>query len=142
MAESIGDPIALGLPHREPFIFVDAIVERTPGEAAVGRKVFSPADPMFRGHFPGDPVVPGVILTEALAQTAGLAVGMPGQSMRLAAIRSMKFPGAAKPGEEILLTARKVGAAGGLYQCAVEARVADGRVVAEGVIVLADPAAA
>jgi 3-hydroxyacyl-[acyl-carrier-protein] dehydratase len=132
------DPAALGLPHREPFVFVDAILERTPGERAVGRKAFPAADPMFRGHFPGDPIVPGVILTEALAQTAGVAVGTPGQSLRLAAIRSMKFPDAARPGEEILLSARKIAAVGGLVQCAVEARVG-GRLVAEGVIVLAEP---
>jgi 3-hydroxyacyl-[acyl-carrier-protein] dehydratase len=134
------DPIALGLPHREPFVFIDAITEHTPGDAATGRKTFRSEDPMFLGHFPGDPIVPGVILAEALAQTAGIAVGTPGQSLRLTAIRSMKFPAPARPGEVITLAARKTGVMGALIQCAVEASV-EGRTVAEGVIVLSDPQA-
>lgn len=67
------DPIALGLPHREPFVFVDALVSRIAGEAAECVKTFPAATPFFAGHFPGNPIVPGVILAEALAQTAGLA---------------------------------------------------------------------
>lgn len=135
------DPLALGLPHREPFVFVEAITEHVPGERAVGRKTFAPDEPMFRGHFPGDPLVPGVILTEALAQVAGIAVGDAGRGLRLAAIKAMKFPGSARPGELIELRAAKSGGMAGLVQCAVEARVGD-RVVAEGVIVLAEPPAA
>ena len=130
----MSDPLALGLPHREPFVFVDEILAHTPGENAAGRKTFPADTPFFRGHFPGDPIVPGVILAEALAQVAGIAAGQAG--MRLAAIKAMKFPSAARPGEEIALSARKAGAVGGLWQFAVEARVG-GRVVAEGVIVLA-----
>jgi len=135
------DPLALGLPHREPFIFVEAITEHVPGESAVGTKTFAPDDPMFRGHFPGDPLVPGVILTEALAQVGGIAVGDPGRGLRLAAIKAMKFPGSARPGDLIELRATKSGGMAGLVQCTVEARVGD-RVVAEGVIVLAEPPAA
>ena len=129
----MSDPLALGLPHREPFVFVDEIVALTPGECAEGRKTFAPDTPFFRGHFPGDPIVPGVILAEALAQVAGLAAGQPG--LRLAAIKAMKFPGAVHPGEEIALHARKAGAVGGLWQFAVAARVEE-RTVAEGVVVL------
>ena len=64
---SPSDPVALGLPHREPFIFVDEVLALIPGESAEARKVFPLEEPFFRGHFPGDPLVPGVILTEALA---------------------------------------------------------------------------
>ena len=131
------DPVALGLPHREPFIFVDEVREIVPGESAVCGKTFSPEEPFFRGHFPGDPLVPGVILTEALAQTAGLAAGQPGRGFRLAAIRGMKFPDAARPGEGIELRARKGAMVGGLWQFAVEARVGE-RIVAEGVVVLSE----
>lgn len=127
------DPIALGLPHREPFVFVDTVTALVPGEKADGVKTFPASDPVFRGHFPGEPIVPGVLLTEALAQLAGLAAGQAG--LRLAAIRAMKFPAAARPDETISLRAVKAGAVGGLWQFSVEARVAD-RVVAEGVIVL------
>lgn len=135
------DPIALGLPHREPFIFVDAVTELVPGERATAAKTFAASEPMFRGHFPGDPIVPGVILTEALAQLAGIVSGKAGRALRLAAIKSMKFPSAARPDEEITLSAKFVGAVGGLVQCAVEARVGD-RTVADGVIVLAESPAA
>lgn len=131
------DPVALGLPHRAPFIFIDAVVEVAPGERAVCQKMFPAEEPFFRGHFPGDPLVPGVILAEALAQTAGLAAGQPGRSFRLSAIKAMKFLRAVRPGEVITLTAHKVAAVGGLWQFEVVARV-DGDTAAEGVIVLSE----
>lgn len=133
------DPIALGLPHREPFVFVDEVTAHVAGESAVCTKSFPPDEPFFRGHFPGDPLVPGVILTEALAQTAGLAAGQPGRGFRLSAIKAMKFPSAVRPGEMIILHARKVGAVGGLWQFEVRATVAE-RVVAEGAVVLSEVA--
>ena len=129
------DPVALGLPHRAPFIFVDEVVAREPGESATCRKTFPPGEPFFAGHFPGDPLVPGVILTEALAQTAGIAGGGEGRAFRLTAIKSMKFPSSVHPHDEILLHATKRGAVGGLWQFDVTAHVGD-RLVAGGVIVL------
>lgn len=132
-----GDPIALGLPHRKPFIFIDAVLEQIPGESARCRKVFSPEESFFAGHFPGDPIVPGVILAEALAQTAGLAAGEAGRSFRLTAIKGMKFFGAVRPLDEIILKAKKIAAVGTLWQFAVEASVLD-RTVAEGMIVLSE----
>jgi 3-hydroxyacyl-[acyl-carrier-protein] dehydratase len=131
------DPIELGLPHRDPFIFVDSILELVPGERAEGEKTFRVDNPMFRGHFPDHPIVPGVILVEALAQTAGIAVGTPGKRLYLTAIRGMKFPAACAPGEKIALSAIKAASVSGLIQCNVAARVGD-RVVAEGTIVLAE----
>jgi len=131
------DPLALGLPHREPFIFVDAVLARVPGESARAEKTFPPETPFFAGHFPGAPLVPGVILAEALAQTAGLAAGQQGKSFRLAALKSMKFPGPAGPGEVIQLHARKTAVVGGLWQFETKATV-DDRVVAEGIVVLAE----
>ncbi len=131
----MSDPIALGLPHREPFIFIDEVTARAPGESAEARKVFAASTPFFAGHFPGRPIVPGVILAEALAQTAGIAAAQPGRSFLLSAIRAMKFPGAALPEEVIVLKARKLGAFGPLWQFEVQAAVGE-RVVAEGTIVL------
>lgn len=130
-----GDPARLGLPHREPFVFVDEVFTLERGESGTGRKVFPPETPFFRGHFPDDPLVPGVILTEALAQLAGIVAGQ--GALRLAAIKAMKFRRAVRPGEIIELSAQQSGNAGGLWQFAVEARVG-GQLAAEGVIVLAE----
>lgn len=131
----MSDPIAMGLPHREPFVFVDEVLACVPGESAEAHKTFAVSTPFFAGHFPGRPIVPGVILAEALAQTAGIAAGQSGRSFLLSAIRAMKFPGAALPEERITLSARKLGAMGPLWQFEVRATVGD-RVVAEGTVVL------
>lgn len=128
------DPLSFGLPHRKPFLFVDRIAGYVAGTEAVGDKVFAADDPMFAGHFPGNPIVPGVILAEALAQVAGIA-GSSEKGFLLSAIRAMKFPSPAKPGETITLRATKTGSLGGLFQFSVSADV-DGRIVAEGKIVL------
>jgi 3-hydroxyacyl-[acyl-carrier-protein] dehydratase len=62
------------LPHRYPFLLVDRIVELEPGRRAVGIKAVTANEPQFTGHFPERPIMPGVLMVEALAQTAGIAV--------------------------------------------------------------------
>jgi|LSQX01.1.fsa_nt_gb 3-hydroxyacyl-[acyl-carrier-protein] dehydratase len=62
------------IPHRYPFLLVDRIVELEPGKRAVGIKNVTVNEPFFQGHFPGFPIMPGVLIVEALAQTAGIAV--------------------------------------------------------------------
>jgi 3-hydroxyacyl-[acyl-carrier-protein] dehydratase len=62
------------LPHRYPFLMVDRVVELEPGKRAVGLKAVTANEPQFTGHFPGRPIMPGVLMVEALAQTAGIAV--------------------------------------------------------------------
>jgi 3-hydroxyacyl-[acyl-carrier-protein] dehydratase len=62
------------LPHRYPFLLVDRIVELEPGKRAVGLKQVTANEPHFTGHFPDRPIMPGVLMVEALAQTAGIAV--------------------------------------------------------------------
>lgn len=128
------DPVALGLPHRKPFLFVDRVTMLVPGTEAEGELTLAPDNPMFAGHFPGNPVVPGVILTEALAQVAGIA-GSSKTGFLLSSIRSMKFPSPVRPGEMILLRATKTGSLGPLHQFAVAAG-SGGRTVAEGQVVL------
>lgn len=136
MREMNFDPTALGLPHREPFLFVDRIVHLDAGESAVGEKTFCKDDAMFRGHFPGQPIVPGVILAEALAQVAGIAgSGSAGRAFLLSAIRSMKFPAPAFPGDLLMLRARKTADFGALVQFDVEASVGE-TIVATGALIL------
>jgi len=130
----------LGLPHRPPFVFVQKLNNCEPGVFAECETSFAPDDPMFAGHFPGDPLVPGVILTEALAQTAGIAAASAhSENARprflLSAIRQMKFFHAVRPNDQIVLRARKVAEMGGLLQFKVEANVEQRR-VAEGELVL------
>jgi 3-hydroxyacyl-[acyl-carrier-protein] dehydratase len=130
----------LGLPHRTPFVFVQELLECHPGESARCTTSFAPDDPMFAGHFPGNPLVPGVILTEALAQTAGIAAASayPVNAkplFLLSAIRAMKFLRAVRPAERIILRAEKLGQVNDLVQFKVTASVSDMN-VAEGQLVL------
>ncbi|MEO7725096.1 MAG: 3-hydroxyacyl-ACP dehydratase FabZ family protein [Chthoniobacterales bacterium] len=128
------------LPHRPPFVFVRQLLHCEPGQSAQCSARFSRDDPMFAGHFPGNPLVPGVILTEALAQTAGIAAasGFPEDArplFLLSAIRGMKFLAAVRPEEEIVLRAEKLAQVGELWQFKTLASVA-GKVVADGQLVL------
>jgi 3-hydroxyacyl-[acyl-carrier-protein] dehydratase len=131
---------SFGLPHRPPFIFVRQLLRWEPGQMAECSALFARDDPMFAGHFPGNPLVPGVILTEALAQTAGIAAasGFPENArplFLLSAIRAMKFLAAVRPGEEISLCAEKLAHVDELWQFKVHASV-HGKLVAEGQLVL------
>ena len=104
------DPSVLGLPHKPPFLFVQAIVTCDPGVSAECETTFERDDPMFAGNFPDNPLVPGVILTEALAQTAGIAAASAHAEKSpprflLSAIRQMKFFHAVRPGQRIVLRA-------------------------------------
>lgn len=130
----------LGLPHRPPFVFVRELLGTKPGVSADCATTFEADDPMFAGHFPGNPLVPGVFLTEALAQSAGIAAASGYAEHErplflLSAIRGMKFHRAARPGERIMLRAEKMAQVGDLVQFSVAATVG-GESVAEGQIVL------
>ena len=130
----------LGLPHRPPFVFVRNLIACEAGISAECETEFPADDPMFAGHFPGDPLVPGVILTEALAQTAGIAAasvyeGNERPRFVLSAIRQMKFFRAVRPEEKIILRARKVATVSDLLQFEVEALI-DNELAAAGQIVL------
>jgi 3-hydroxyacyl-[acyl-carrier-protein] dehydratase len=130
----------LGLPHRPPFVFVRELINCEPGRSVQARTFFDADDPMFAGHFPGNPIVPGVILTEALAQAAGIAAasGYPDTArphFLLSAIRTMKFFHAVRPGDQINLDVEKVAGTDTLLQFKVRASV-EGAVVAEGQLVL------
>jgi len=131
------DPISLGLPHREPFIFVESVDKLEAGLLAECSKTFSGGETFFRGHFPGNAMVPGVLLVEGMAQTAGIAIGRPGKLFLLTAIRAMKFLRPVRPLEAIRFKAEKIGDAGGLVQCWVEARVGED-LAAQGHVVLAE----
>ncbi len=98
------------LPHREPFLFVDRIESATE-EQVIGHRRFTGKEFFFAGHFPGFPVVPGVILIETMAQCGGAGVkmvtGNPGLFF-LAAIEKAKFRHQVKPGDELRMVIRNL----------------------------------
>lgn len=96
------------IPHRDPFLWIDAVEELEPGKRAVARMRLDPSHPLFAGHFPGLPIVPGVLLVEAVAQTAGVMLGSaaPAQEVLLAAIQRFKFLRPVLPGDSVRIETR------------------------------------
>jgi 3-hydroxyacyl-[acyl-carrier-protein] dehydratase len=91
------------IPHRDPFLLIDRITELDPGKRAVGEHTFTGDEWYQAGHFPGNPIVPGVILTESMAQTATvMAMALPDYRDGLglfAGIEEMRFKRIVKPGD-------------------------------------------
>lgn len=95
------------IPHRQPFLLVDAIEELEPGKRAVGKKCVSYNEPFFAGHFPGEPVMPGVLIIEALAQTGAVAIlSQPefrGKTAYFGGVNHAKFKQKVVPGDVLTL---------------------------------------
>jgi 3-hydroxyacyl-[acyl-carrier-protein] dehydratase len=95
------------LPHREPFLLIDEVLELVPGERVVARKQVRGDEWYFRGHFPGRPVMPGVLIVEAMAQTGAVAVLSEeenrGRIALFAGIDDTRFKRIVEPGDELQL---------------------------------------
>jgi 3-hydroxyacyl-[acyl-carrier-protein] dehydratase len=95
------------LPHRDPFLFIDEVVELEPGKRVVARKHVRGDEWFFPGHFPGRPIMPGVIVVEALAQTGAVAVlaeeANRGKLALFAGIDDVRFKRIVEPGDELTL---------------------------------------
>ena len=125
------------IPHRYPFLLVDKIVEVEPGKKAVGIKNVTVNEPFFQGHFPGNPIMPGVLIVEALAQTAGIAVAVEEQQKGklgvFASIDELKIKKQVLPGDTLRLEAEILSNRMGVVKARVLATV-DGKTAAEGEI--------
>lgn len=95
------------IPHRQPFLLIDTIEELEAGVRAVGKKCVSYNEPFFAGHFPQEPVMPGVLIIEALAQVGAVAIlsqpDFKGKTAYFAAINNAKFKVKVVPGDVLML---------------------------------------
>jgi len=128
------------LPHGPEFRFIDRLTTLDPGKHGVGEYTLRGDAPFLRGHVPGQPLMPGVLLIEAAAQLAGTVAQsdpqiapMPG--LKLTAVRGAKILGSAKPGDVIRFEARISGRLGNLVQVSVAASV-NGQLVLQAELTL------
>ncbi len=96
------------LPHRYPFLLVDRIVELEKGKSITGIKNVTFNEPFFQGHFPGEPVMPGVLILEAMAQVGGILVclsdaEMIGRLVYFAGVDKARFRRVVRPGDQLVL---------------------------------------
>ena len=128
------------LPHGPEFRFVDELTALDPGKSASGTYVLQESAHFLKGHFPGRPMMPAVLLVEAIAQVAGVAAQtdpvIPAmQDLRLTAIRSVKVYGGALPGETFCIEASVQGRMDNLILASGKVSV-EGRLLAEGQVTL------
>ncbi len=100
------------LPHRFPFLLVDRVEEFKEGEGITVRKAVTVNEPFFPGHFPQEPVFPGVLIIEAMAQACGLYVGLCGEMKSLfylAAVENARFLKPVRPGDLLIIKAEPAG---------------------------------
>jgi len=131
------------LPHGGEFRFVDRLTALEPGISGIGEYSVKGDEYFLRGHFPGVPLMPGVLMIEAVAQLAGVVAQSdpkiaPLQNLRLTALRAVKILGSATPGEVLTIEAQIMGRLGNLIQARGKAAV-KGRAVLELELTLSGP---
>ncbi|MBM3268791.1 MAG: 3-hydroxyacyl-ACP dehydratase FabZ [Candidatus Sericytochromatia bacterium] len=123
------------LPHRFPFLLIDRVLELEPGKRAVAIKNVSVNEPQFTGHFPERPLMPGVLLVEAMAQVGGLILlatqEYKGKLAVFAGIDNVRFRRMVVPGDQVVLSAELIKVRAGIGKVRASASV-DGRIVADG----------
>jgi 3-hydroxyacyl-[acyl-carrier-protein] dehydratase len=135
------------LPHGPEFRFIDRLLSLTPGKEGSGEYRVRGDEPFLRGHFPGDPIWPGVLLIEAVAQLAGVVAQSdpaiaPLVGLKLTALRGVKILGAARPGDVLRLEAGVIGRLGHLVQAQARARVGETLVLTAELTLSGEPSRA
>ncbi|HEY9906240.1 MAG TPA: 3-hydroxyacyl-ACP dehydratase FabZ [Thermosynechococcaceae cyanobacterium] len=124
------------LPHRYPFALVDRIIKYIPGQIAVGIKNVTFNEPHFQGHFPGRPIMPGVLIVEAMAQVGGVVLTQmedaQGKLFMFAGIDKVKFRRPVVPGDQLVMTVELVSIKRRRFGWMKGQAEVDGRLVAEG----------
>ena len=124
------------IPHRLPFLMIDRVVDMHADKGCVGIKNVSITDPYFQGHFPGAPVMPGVLIIEAMAQTAAVLVvhtlgaKSEGKLVYFMSVDNARFRKPVVPGDTVKVYVKKLRNRGNVWKFSAEAKV-DNRLVAE-----------
>lgn len=123
------------IPQREPFLMIDEVEEYIPGESAVAYKYVNEEEWYFKGHFPGNPIMPGVLITESLAQAGAIAIlsmeENKGKNALFGGIDKMKFKKMVVPGDKLKLEVKIIKRKGPIGIGEAIATV-DGKIVAKG----------
>jgi 3-hydroxyacyl-[acyl-carrier-protein] dehydratase len=126
------------LPHRYPFSLVDRIIRYVPGKEAVGIKNVSFNEPHFQGHFPGKPIMPGVLIIEAMAQVGGIVVtqmpDLPPGLFMFAGIDKVRFRRPVVPGDQLVMTVELLSVKARRFGKMQGRAEVDGQLVAEGLL--------
>ncbi|AFY33977.1 3-hydroxyacyl-ACP dehydratase FabZ [Calothrix sp. PCC 7507] len=124
------------LPHRYPFLLVDRIIDYVPGKKAVGVKNVTVNEPQFQGHFPGRPLMPGVLIVEAMAQVGGIVLtqlpALEGGLFVFAGIDKVRFRRQVVPGDQLILTVELLWVKQRRFGKMQASAKVDGQVAAEG----------
>ena len=109
------------IPHREPFLFVDTCEVLIPGEHGKSEKIFNEDEYFFKGHFPQNPIVPGVIIVEAMAQTAGIVVSYKlreydEKSVLFMSVNKAKFRKPILPNQQVLFEVKMINSVKNVYK--------------------------
>ncbi len=121
------------LPHRYPFLMVDKIIELEPNAKAVGIKNVTINEPFFQGHFPENPIMPGVLIVEAMAQVAGVLAfnsGIQGEAVYFMSIEKAKFRKPVVPGDQLRMEIKVLQQRGNVWKFSGDA-IVDGKVASE-----------